>query len=297
MVIERFLFHLRRAVENLKVNLFATSLSVLTLALCLLLLGTFSVAFWAVRQWVPQWMAEAKAVAYLRDGVSDDRLHALARELERWPEVDSVVPVPREEAWRRLQERLDRWRDVFDGFESNPLPDSLEISFRPGAVTAEEMDGLVEKIEAIAEVEDVYSGSVWQRKIEGALHLIQVVGIALVALLFFATTLIVSNTVKLTVLARRNEIEVYSIVGATEGFIRLPFVLEGLLQGVMGGVLAAGPLTFALLAARRILPEPLAETLALGPQEILECLFGLLLVGVLLSCLGSWLALRRFLKV
>ncbi len=291
---QRLFYFLGRAVGNLRLHPFATGVNLLTLTAALFMLGSLFVLENSLARAVPSWMSDVKAVAYLRADVSGQRGRQLAEETARWKGVEKVRWVSRQEAWRRLRGALQEWSDVFEGFKENPLPASLEITLAGSAASTGDGPAVIERFRRLPEVESIYSGRQWFKKLDAFIQLMGFLGKGVLLVVSLITIVIVSNTVKLTVFARRRELEIYTIVGASAGFAKIPFYLEAILQGVLAASFAVWPLGFLLHLITWSLPEPLAHVVSWQGVPELKLFVYLAACGIGFGLAGSWLALRRF---
>ena len=294
---QKIAYHALRALYNFRSNLFASAMSIITLTLCLLLLGVFFILLWSTQRLLPEWMMDTKVVVYLKPTISSQDQEGLARKIREWSEVQNVQIVSKEEAWERLRNQLNEWKEILEGIQENPLPPSLEIAFKSQKESSADLEALLNKVREFPEVEEVYYGKIWIEKLESFVRVIKFLGSGLIGLVSLVTVLIVSNTIKLTVFARQDELEIYRIVGATPTFTKFPFYIEGIVQGIISTIFGTLLLTFLVFLSKKALPLPLAATLSWKGSEAFTFIIGLLGCGVILGWLGSWLALRRFLRV
>jgi cell division transport system permease protein len=229
--------------------------------------------------------------AFLKTDVPRERAMAVAADLSSQPGVTHVDLVPREEAWAQLRKSYPRPDDL-QGLEDNPLPDKLEIA----AVTPEASLALAQQVRALPEVDGVRAGEDVVRNLMSVADGIRLAGLVLAGLLALGTAAIVANAIRLTLLARRKDIRLMQLVGATNDFIRLPLVLEGMLQGAAGAALACAVVLVALhyVNARVVPALPLVTELRLALDLRLFCA-ALVAGGALLGVLGSFFSLRKFL--
>ncbi len=214
--------------------------------------------------------------------------------VKKLPNVGSVRLVTKETAWAEMQRREPKLTQAMD---TNPLPDKLEVE----AVDPSHMDPLVRRLGRKAEfpdVADVTAASQEVKMLLGLARLVKAVGLAAAAGLFVATLFIVHNTIRLTVFARRREIKIMQLVGATPGFIRFPLLLEGVFHGVVGAGIAGALVLYGGHEVARFIHEintPLVGDVPsrLGPVELVA---GLVAIGALVGLVGSHFAMRRFLK-
>jgi cell division transport system permease protein len=230
--------------------------------------------------------------AFLKDGVTAEAARALQARLAANPRVRSVQYVPRAAGLRQMRERLRGQIDT-SLLTNNPLPDALRVRLvRPEDVHA--VAGSIAKLPGVATV------SYAQDAVTKALRVGDVlarVGLAVVGILVFVAAIIISNTIRLTVFARRREIAIMQLVGATNGYIRAPFICEGLLEGFLGAVLAVGLLVIAQyqLVPKLVAALPFVPFRAAAPNELLLA-FELLGIGAAVGVVGSWFSVGRYLR-
>jgi cell division transport system permease protein len=238
-----------------------TGISAAMIALSLFLVGLFGIAAYNIRRVLERVESRVEVVAYLRDDAAPASVTAARQEIEQLPEVRQVTYVSREQALQRAQAELPEFRSIFAGLESNPLPASLEIGLLPNQEGPETVEAVAQRVGALPFVEDVRYGSDWLdkvyllRRVAAAATLILGGAFALVA------SLIIGAAVRMAIYARRDEITIMRLVGATDGFIRRPFILEGLATGVLGGVAALGLtyLVFGLISGSLFVLEWLPD--------------------------------------
>jgi cell division transport system permease protein len=213
-------------------------LSAMSIGLSLFVLGTFGLVTYNVEVTLRTIERRVEVVAYLRDNVSAEQLEVLQNDVGSFPEVENAIHVSKFEAMRNAMQQLEEFREVFTDLEVNPLPASLEVQLRPDYRDPESVQRVAELIALYPFVEDVQYGREWVEKIYqlrrlgGAVAAILGIAFAVVAIL------IIGTTVRMAVLARREEIVIMQLVGATDGFVRRPFQLEGFITGLAGGALA-----------------------------------------------------------
>jgi cell division transport system permease protein len=235
---------------------------------------------------------QVQVVAYLREGLTPEGRDRVLAAIQALPGVRRVEFVGRDQALLRLQEALGESISLQDVVETNPLPDSLEITLEdPRAART-----IAAAVRQVGAVEDVTFGARAVDRLLAVTALLRAGGAAAALLLGAVALVIIMNTIRLTILGRRQEIEIMQLVGASAWYVRSPFLLEGVVQGLAATVLAALLLTpgylFLLTRAREVLPFlPLVP-----PADLLPALVAALAAGgMLVGMGGSLLALRRFL--
>lgn len=265
-----------------------TVLSATMIGLTLFLVGLFGVVAHNIRVVLRDVESRVRVVAYLRDDADPDVVEAAQDEILAFTGVNDVVYVSRDEALRKAQEELPELSAVFGSLDTNPLPASFEIGFEPNQQGPEAVRAVADRVAELTFVEDVQYGSDWLdkvfllRRVAGAATLVLGGAFAIVA------TLIIGAAVRLAIYARRDEISIMRLVGATHGFVRRPFLIEGFIAGLLGGGLALALTygTYDVLSDRLLALEWLpAMWVAAG-----------IVAGCVLGVASSALAIRRYLE-
>ncbi|RMF47948.1 MAG: ABC transporter permease [Deltaproteobacteria bacterium] len=295
----RLIYLLVRALRNMAQSPFLCSAAVGTVTVALLILAFFALVVLNVQQLTRHWSRDIQVVAYFDKVPSARRLDGVLSRLKGWPEVEGVRYVSPRQAYDRFFRRLGDDADLLAGLPRDFLPAALEIRLQPAARTSAGVAGLVERLRSSGDFSDLRYGQEWLEKFEAFLAVLRTAAVILGGFLLFAALFIVANTIKLTLYARRDELEVMALVGATPVFIKTPFLVEGALQGGIGGLLAlAGGYGLFRLFLRQDLGALLLSTgldriLFLPPTWQLV----LVLTGTLLGFLGSLLSLRRLVRI
>ena len=280
-------YSLREALDAFRRSPLLAGLSVTMIALSLLVLGLFAIAAFNIRRVLDQVEARVEVVAYLRDDAPFDAVMAALRELEAEPTVREVRYVSREQALEIAKREVPEFQDIFRGLETNPLPASLEIALKPQQRGAESVRAVAQRARQYPFVEDVRFGREWLdkvyllRRVAGAATLVLGGAFAVVA------ALIIGAAIRIAVFARRDEISIMRLVGATDGFVRRPFLIEGLITGLAGGILAL-ILTFI---AYYVLSRELFQLEWIPDLWVI----GILALGASLGSVASAIAVRRHL--
>jgi cell division transport system permease protein len=229
-------------------------------------------------------------VVYLED---DANKVSVGQQLQRIPEVTDSHFVSKETALNKLVERMKGRIDVND-LTRNPLPDSFELAVDD----ARHLELVAERARRVAGVSGVKYGEEIARRMLNFNALVRSVGVVILGLLFLSTVLIVSNTIRLTVFARRKEIEIMQMVGAAEWFIRWPFILEGVIQGLVGSIMAAALVgtSYAMVVPQlreTVVFLPVIPAATLLPQLVPALIF----LGAFVGALGSLVSVNKFLRV
>lgn len=272
-----------------------TSLSIALIAISIGLVGAFFLVAENLKGVVETVRDESAVTVFLRPGVTDaDRadLERVARDSRLVAKMKRVTP---EQARARFS---DWWRSLAPAartLPTNPFPESLELDLDPTAVTSEAVPGFLKNLAAHRAVEEVQFDVDWIRRLRGAVQLAKIAGFVLAALLTLGAAFTIANVVRLTILLHRDEIEILRLVGAPELLIRGPFVLGGLVQGLLGAALAVGGLWLVyrgviawVAATKNAFLGVFAVRFLPGSTSLLLLAFGLT-AGVV----GGLLAVRR----
>jgi len=181
--------------------------------------------------------AELQLTAYLEESLSEKDTGLLAKTVAMAPGVDHVEIVTKQQALERF-ERIMGGPELLAGLDENPLPASLEIHLLPEARTAEAMGILRTSLDGLEGIAELAQGQEWIEGYSRAVALVRTGALGISIVLGMAALLIVANTIRLAVYARRDELEILALVGASRTFVRVPFMLEGTIQGMLGGLIA-----------------------------------------------------------
>lgn len=291
-LLRALLLILREALVSLRRSWRVSLLAILTIAVSLFVGGLFLLLSDNLSRIVLDWRHDAKVVVYFEDDTPAQRLRELGEEAAARPWVTGVREVSSEEAKTRFAEAFPRLAHLLSGWAEPPLPPSLEIGFDPEGVRPEELQGWVGGLGESAGVSMVDDDREWLGRLDAAVLALRGLGLLLGGILLGAATFTIASVVRLTAYLYRQEIGVLRLVGATEFFIRGPFYVEGLAQGLLGGVLAVGTL-FALYAVvgRYELPMVLGSAL-FGRFLSLGHVVSLVALGGVAGLLGAVISLR-----
>ena len=295
----RFGFFVREALRGLRRSSAPALAALLTILLTALVLGVFIPIVQATTGTANEVRSRVVVDVYVKESATQLQQAELKQALESTGNVKSVEFISKGEALARAEEKNPRaFREGAELLGSNPLP----ASFR---VTPEDPDRLGEIVQSLeqnrqpqfAAIDEVRDREEDTDKILSATGLVKALTAGLAVLLLFASIALIANTIRLSIFARRREVEVMKLVGATNWFIRWPFVIEGVIVGFFGGLLAVLLLTIA----KETFIDPLSERFELlaAPETIdFPLLVGVLMIAcVAVSAIGSGITLRRFLRV
>ncbi|MGE9898934.1 permease-like cell division protein FtsX [uncultured Mitsuokella sp.] len=288
-------YFIQEVFHSLRRNNWMTFASIGTVAVSLFVLGVFLILVLNMNRLAGMLESQVQISVYLEDHLTDREKRQIGYDIESLQGIDSVTYVDRETAKERLKERLGDQKYLLDALsEDNPLPDAFEVTVTTPSV----VESAAGAIAAMQGVEEAKYGQDVVEHLFDITRLMRIFGFVLMGLLGGATLFIISNTIRLTVFARRKEIAIMKYVGATDWFIRWPFLLEGIVLGCIGGFIAAVALRsfYAAMAAK------IYSTLAffpLMPQYpfMNYVTLAILLAGIVIGAIGSVISLKRFLRV
>ncbi len=288
-------YFIQEVFYSLRRNNWMTFASIGTVAVSLFVLGVFLILVLNMNRLAGMLESQVQISVYLEDHLTDREKRQIGYDIESLQGIDSVTYVDRETAKERLKKRLGDQKYLLDALsEDNPLPDAFEVTVTTPAV----VESAAGAIDAMQGVEEAKYGQDVVEHLFDITRLMRIFGFVLMGLLGGATLFIISNTIRLTVFARRKEIAIMKYVGATDWFIRWPFLLEGIVLGCIGGLIAAVALRsfYAAMAAK------IYSTLAffpLMPQYpfMNYVTAAILLAGIVIGAIGSVISLKRFLRV
>ena len=292
-------YFILRAVRNMRQWPLLCTAAVLTMAVALTTVATFFLVVVNVEQLAQSWTKEIQVVAYLENALPQAEIAKTMAKLKQIPGVEAVVYVSQDEALQRFRKRLGNDASLLEGISRDLLPASFELGLFPDFRHQQGVEKVVKQFEEIINIEDVRYGQTWLERFNAFVDMLRFVGMVLGGFLLFAALFIVSNTIKLTLYARRDELEIMALVGATMRFIKVPFLLEGAIQGVLGGFLA---LVFLVVVFKFIIEQSI-QSFWLTPVDFqilfltLNQQFALVGAGMLLGLLGSLTSLRKFVRL
>jgi cell division transport system permease protein len=260
----------------------------------LLLVGLVTLGMLNLDRMTRDWGEGIQLTIYLQRGAPADKVAELRRVLAKHPVVASTRQISSDQAYRRLKESLASRSSLLEGVERDFLPASLELGLRQART--EEIRPLLALLKTSPIVDEVDHVGRWVKRLGALASMLRLAGLAIAVIVCLACLYIVGSTIRLGVFARRDEIEILKLVGATNRFVRAPFLIEGALQGLIGAVAACALLYLLFQIAAPRVEELMATALsrvALGFLTPIQILCGIG-AGALLGLLGSRLAVGRY---
>jgi cell division transport system permease protein len=213
-------------------------LSITTIAFALFVLGLVGLVAFNLRAALGEVEERVEVVAYLARGTPVEVVTVAMGDIETFPGVQSVTYVSEDQALERARTELAEFQDVFDDLATNPLPASLEVRLLPGYRDTESVEQVADWLRGFRFAEDIRYGREWVEKLDRLRYIAGIVGLVIGGAFAVASIIIIGTTVRMAVLHRNREISIMRLVGATDGFIRRPFLLDGVVKGALGGLAA-----------------------------------------------------------
>ncbi len=265
-----------------------STLSVTTIAFSLFVVGLFGLVAVNLQDALRGVAERVEIVAYLLPGTPIETITLAEKDIETFPEVQSATYVSEDSALGRARGELVEFRDVLQELERNPLPASIEVKLTPRFRDAEHVNEVAERLRGFGFVDDVRFGRDWVEKLDRLRQIAAAVGLVVGAAFAVVAIIIIGTTIRMAVLQRSREIAIMRLVGATDGFIRRPFLLQGAIKGMLGGVAAIGLSYGAYVLVNRWLLQ-----VAFFSREQALAIVGF---GMLIGLFGSAASVGRHLR-
>ena len=217
-----------------------STLSVTTIAFSLFVVGLFGLVAVNLQDALRGVAERVEIVAYLLPGTPIETITLAEKDIEAFPEVQSATYVSEDSALARARGELVEFRDVLQELERNPLPASIELKLKPRFRDAQHVNEVADRLRGFGFVDDVRFGRDWVEKLDRLRQVAAAVGLVVGAAFAVVAIIIIGTTIRMAVLQRSREIAIMRLVGATDGFIRRPFLLQGAIKGLLGGLAAMG---------------------------------------------------------
>ena len=289
-------YFFRRAALNIRQNLLINVLAVVTITLSFLIVSLFLLVFINLEGAGEEWSEKVQVTVYFDRELNNKEFASLRNVIMTLEGSSSVRYVSRSDALKRFRARLRGQEALLDGVPADILPASLEIRLTQAYRSSDAIEAYVTRLKKIPTITEVQYGEEWVRRFNTFMNFMRFAGALLGSFIALAVLFIISNTIRLTIYSRRDEVELLEIVGATRLFIRTPFLIEGMLQGFCGAVMAllilAGvSLAFLNHAGNFTLFNPKDVGLVFIPAPL--CI-AIVIAGILVGLVGSLTSLHRF---
>ena len=289
---------------SLKRNFLMGFTAITTVAITLFIVGFFTVLVFDIQSIINSIKGQVELAVYLQDNISPQLKDYIETEVNSWEETGDIKYVSKEQALERFREQ-NEGSDILKEIQGNPLPASFEITLNdPEKVELVALRFLDKDGNYIEGIDDVVYGQTYVRRLFSITAIIGTIAFIIILVLLLATIVLIFNTIRLSIYARRKEIEVMKLVGATNWFVRIPFLFEGFFEGFLGSIISAVLLyllgNFLLIKGERVIVDTMRikELAILGSGHVIVYVYiGLIVLGGLLGIISSAIALRRYVKI
>lgn len=285
----------REGFRNIWVNRLLSLATVVVLISCLIIVGSGSLIFLNINAVLDLIEDQNVVMVYVNDDADDYMTQTLGVKLKAHSNVSDVEFVPREEAFKRQVESYGDKAELLEGLSPEILPDAYRVTVKD----LEQFDATVQEIKGYENVLQVRENSDLAGKLASIRNAVTYISIGIVAILFFVSLFIVSNTIRITIYNRRLEISIMKAVGATNAFIRWPFMVEGILLGIFSAILALG-IQYGVYSVASIWLGNILDMLGGEIVNFLDyvwIIFGIFVfIGVIIGAFGSIISLNKYLK-
>jgi len=289
-----FILILQQSILNIKANSFIQMIGIGMMTVSFLILGLFILLYINMIQWLEQWGASRSISVYIEDNITMESRDALRNYLISVSNEENVRFISKTDALSLFKDMVSSYGAILEETGGNPLPASFDVSFLPDApVDIKNVAEILKKYDGVSDVnytEDVLS------KFKGIINFIKIIAGTVCALLIFGVIFIVSNTIKLTIYSRKEQLEIFKLVGATDLFVKAPFVFEGFFHGIISGLMSLSILYISTVLLGAVNFEFfgfIPVKFSFMPMQYVLIIFS---ANVLLGFLGSIIAVGRFLE-
>lgn len=291
-----FGYLVKEGFRNTWTNRMMSIASICVLLSCLVIIGSASMVFLNINSLIDRIEDENVIMVYINDGTTDEQINALGEQIKATDNVDKIEFVAKETAWEEQLATMDEAQAEFfsETTDEIPLPDSYKVTVKDLALFTQTVD----TIKTYDNIETIRQNTDLAKKLDTISRGISVIAIVIIAVLFAISLFIISNTIKLTVYSRRLEISIMKSVGATNGFVQLPFVVEGIILGVISGFVSLGAVWgLYVLAVNRM--GDLFSSMSLTPlafENYALAMLGIFVaIGIVSGVGGSLITMRKYL--
>lgn len=287
---------IKRAIQDILANQFLNVVTVATIALSVLIVSAFTLFFVNASDFMDAWKKGVRIMAYLDPIASGEHIQTVENKIIQMHQVGKVRFISREEALTLLRSQMKGQASLFDTLEENPLPDAFEIEVAEDFEGVAALESLVARIDALPVVENVEYGRQWVERFINIFNLFRLAAYGMGGLFFMAAVFIVANTIRLVLYSRAEEVVIMRLIGATDGWIKAPFYIEGLMLGALGAVIGL----LVLFVVFSAVASNTAGNLAMGLFQVRflpPALLGAVVAGsMFVGWLGCFFSLKQFFK-
>jgi cell division transport system permease protein len=284
----RFRYIFGEAISGFRKSKLSSFASIFVIFVTLLALGLFAMVGYNVNKLILSIKEKIEIEAFLKDGLSNSEVDSLKKVISSFQEVEDVYYVSKEEAVKIFEREFGE--NIFNILDFNPLPASFKIKLKEKYRNLRGVEGVIAKLKRIDEIEDIRYRRALLGVLERRFELLSRAFLVSGFLLSLISVLLVINTIRLTIYAKRKLIKTMQLVGATRGFIVSPFLIQGLLQGFIGALFSAGVIYLIVEILIPNLPDDVLSNVSMPDLFYPVLIF----FGCLLGFVGSWISARKF---
>ncbi|HEX3581342.1 MAG TPA: permease-like cell division protein FtsX [Thermoanaerobaculia bacterium] len=290
-----FTWFFREALRRIWVSKRTSLLAISMIAISLFIVGACLLVAENLQRAVERWQGKSRTTVYFDSEATPDQIRAVDTYLAQHRDLSARRFVTREQALARFKTMFTSLNDIVDQLDENPFPPSFEIEVGPQAMQSKSFADEIGALRKLPAVDDVQFDWEWLTRLRRLIDIVNVAGLIAGGILAIAAAFTIANVIRLTMLMYREEIEIMRLVGATERIIRGPFLLEGVLQGTIGGAIAVGLLFSAFALTRRAVaaPQSLVWSFLVSGFLTWQKTVALIAGGTLAGWIGSWLSVRE----
>ncbi|MBI5026840.1 MAG: ABC transporter permease [Nitrospirae bacterium] len=288
-----FLYSLRVSILSLWREKWINLLTMLSISVGFLVLGTFALVTFNIDLTLNRWAEGFGLVVYLKDNISESEKNSLKERLKKDSDIVEVKYISKDVAFAEMKRSLKSINPGLESLEENPLPDSIELRLRRDVIEPVRIKEKASKIKTLSGVEDVQYGEKWLSSLNSIARVMKIIGLLLGSVISVAIAFATYSTIKILFYRKNEEIETLKLLGATKIFIKAPFLIEGFIIGLIGGTIGSltlfGLYSFITTRAVNFLPSIKGSLVFLPP----EAYPAIPIAGAIISTLGSFLALGK----
>lgn len=282
-----FLFSINEGFKGFFKARLATTLSVSSIALTIFLTGLFVVFTINLQSWLGFLREKIEVELFVETGSTDKEIEELKNKITKLEAVREIEYISKDDAAQRFQEEFGQ--NIYEVLEFNPFPSSIVIHLNEGYLTPAAISKLKNRLELMTNVDEVFYKKPLLEKIDKYVQIVYILAILVGLVIIIIAIGLIFNTIRLTIYARKDMIHIMRLIGATEGFIRKPFLVEGILQGFLGGILASLAIYYSMkLIQIYIYPYIISHPLVF---------VGLILFSMIIGLFSAYLSVGKYIRI
>ena len=298
-ILRNIIFSFQEAFVSIRVNRGLSTITIGTIAISMTLFGIFFLIYINLQKVATGLRGKVGMEVYLKENISNAQLESIKKNISSYSEIKKFSYMSKEDALSIFRNKLKDKKTILDGLDFNPLPSSFFIELKEDFRGLESVESVARRLSVMEGVEEVEYGREWIDRFETLMMFLKLGMTAVGGVLAVGLLFIISNTIKLSVYSRLDEIEIMKLVGATNSFIKAPFIIEGIIQGLLGTLVSL----VSLIVVYKIIISRISHSVMLtfGLSDISfihpKAVLAMIVAGISLGLIGSVLSLGRILRV